>query len=199
MTRGIEGVVDIEDVAMARAYMRGELVDEGGRQTRCIRSRRRVLEPGDGRLRGERRARLRASADRHLQGRVVAQPVVIDAVLIAAADAEHARADDLAQRMANARGIAPVGQRRGEPGDDADLLLGRPQRQQAAVRGLVAAIEIDCEFLGTDGWQIEGKRRSVVHGCRVPLRRRHARLATVCYADSTAYATATAQFLKPDA
>jgi hypothetical protein len=31
------------------------------------------------------------------------------------------------------------------------------------------------------------------------LRRRHARLATVCYAISMIYATATGQFLKPDA
>ena len=161
---------------MGRAHTRGELVDEGCRQTRRIRPRRRVLEPGDGRLRSERRTRLRRAPDRHLQGWVVAQPVVIDAVLIAAANAEDARANNITQTVANAQAIAPIGQRRGEPADDADLLLSGTQRQKAAVRRLVAAVEIDCELLGTDGWQSEGKRRSVDHGCGVPLRRRHARL-----------------------
>ena len=77
--------------------------------------------------------------------------------------------------------------------------LGQCVRHFPAVGGLIAAVEIDCELLGVDGWQIEGKRRSVDHGCGVPLRRKHARLSTVCYAISTAYGTATALFFKPDA
>jgi hypothetical protein len=116
-------------------------------------------------LRGERRARLRPAPDRHFHHRIMAQGIVIDAVFVAAADPEHARFDDLAQPMADARRIAPVPQRRGKPGKDAGLLLGATQQQHAGVRRLVAAIEIDCEFLGANRWQLEGKWRSVGHGC----------------------------------
>ncbi len=109
------------------------------------------------------------------------------------------RAADLPENRANARGVAPVGQRRGEPGDDAAPLLGGTQRQHITVRRLAAAVAIDCELLGTGGCQVERKRRSVVHGCGVALRCRHARRAVVFYAISPGYATASAQFLEPDA
>src|SRR5680860_665059 len=95
----------------------------------------------------------------------MAQGIVIDAVFVAAADAEDARGDDLAQPMADARRIAPVPQGSSKPGNDAGLFLGAAQQQHAGVRRLVAAIEIDCEFLGANRWQLEGKWRSVGHGC----------------------------------
>ena len=126
-------VVDVEDIAVRRCDPARELIDERARHARRIRLRRRVLEPADGRLRGQGRARLRAAADRHLQGWIVAQAVVVDAVFVAAADAEHARADDLAEPVADARRIAPVGQRGCEPRDNADFLLGGAQRQQPTV------------------------------------------------------------------
>ena len=54
---------------------------------------------------------------------------------------------------------------------------GLPQQQKAGVRGLVAAVKIDCEFLAADGWQIEGKRRIVGHGgCGAVLKREAHRL-----------------------
>ena len=82
----------------------------------------------------------------------------------------------LAEPVMHTRRIAPVRQRRGQPRDDAGPLLRSPQQQQARVRGLVAPVESNCELLGADGWKIEGKRRSIGHGCGVPLRRKHARL-----------------------
>ena len=81
---------------------------------------------------------------------------MIDAVLIAAADAEHARFNDLAHPMPDARQISPVPHGRGKPGKDAGLLLGATQQQHAGVRRLVAAIEINCELLARNGWQLEG-------------------------------------------
>ncbi len=124
---------------------------------------------------------------------------MIDAVFVAATDTEHAGGDDLGHAVANARGIAAIVHSPGQARDDADLHFGQPQHQQTRVGGLIAAVEIDCEFLASNRWQIEGKRRSVGHGRGVPLRRRHARLATVCYVISTIYATANAEFLMPDA
>ena len=49
------------------------------------------------------------------------------------------------------------------------LTLRLPQ-QQAAVRRLVAAGKIHCEFLALNRWQVEGKRGSVGHdGCGARL------------------------------
>jgi len=51
-----------------------------------------------------------------------------------------------------------------------ELALRLPQQQQTAIGGLVAALEIHCEFLAADCWQVEGKRRIVVHrGCGAGL------------------------------
>ncbi len=50
-------------------------------------------------------------------------------------------------------------------GNDAGLLLGATQHQKARVGRLVAAIEIDCEFLGSNRWQVERKWLSFGHGC----------------------------------
>ena len=195
----IERVVDIEDIAVRRRDRRGELIDERASQTGRIRLRRRVLEAADGRLRGEGRAGLRAAANGHLQRRIVAQRVVIDAVFVAAADAEHARRDDLGQTMPDARRITSIRPCRRHARADADLLLGATQEQHTGIRRLIAAIEIDCEFLARHSWQVEWKRRSVGHGRGVPLCACTLVSTTVCYVISTTYATANAEFLTPDA
>lgn len=167
---------DVEDIAVGRCDVCGELVGERLRKMPRIPSRRRILEPAQGRLRGKGRSAVWATTGGHLQRRIVAQRVVIDPVLIAAADAIDALGDHLTKLVMHPCRIAPVRQRSSQPRDDAGPLLGRPQQQQACVRGLVAPVEGNCELLALDGWQIEGKRRSVGHGCGVPLRRKHARL-----------------------
>ena len=154
----MERIVDVEDIALAGRRARREVIDQRAPELRRVPLRRRVLEAADGRLRGERRARLRTAADRHFHRRIVAQHSVIDAVLVTTTDAEHAGADDLAQAMAHARLVAPVRQRGRQARDDADLLLRRPQQQHTGVRRLVAAVEINCELLAPDGRQIKGKR-----------------------------------------
>ena len=163
--------------------MCGEVIDQSAGEFRGVRLRRRVLEPADRRLRGEVSAALGAATNGHFQRRIVAQRIVINTVLVAAAEAEHAGCDDLGQLMFDARRIAPIGQRCGHAVDDANLLLGRAQQQHARIQRLIAAIEINCELLAANRWQVEGKRRSVDHGRGVPLRRRHACLATVCSSD----------------
>jgi hypothetical protein len=45
-----------------------------------------------------------------------------------------------------------------------DITLRLPQQQCTAIGRLIAALEIDGEFLATDGWQFERKRRIVVQG-----------------------------------
>ena len=180
---GMKAVVDVKHIAMARRYVRGEMIDQSAGEPASVFLRRRILEAADGRLRGEITARLRAAPDRHLQRRVGAQRILVDAISVAASDAEHARCDDLEELVGDARRVASIRQGLSDPADDADLLLGRPQQQHARIRRLIAAVEIDCEFLARDGWQIKRKRRSVSHGRGVPLQRRHACFATVCLSD----------------
>ena len=122
----MERIVDVEDIAVRRCRARREVIDECARELRRVLLRRRIFEAADGRLRGERRSCLGRPADRHFQGGIVAKRILVDAVLVTAAVGEHARADDLAQMMAHARRIAPVGQRRSATRDDAYLLLRRP-------------------------------------------------------------------------
>jgi len=60
--------------------------------------------------------------------------------------------------------IAAIRHRRRKPPAHTELAVRLPQQQQTGIGGLVAAVEIHCEFLGADRWQVEGKRRIVVHG-----------------------------------
>jgi hypothetical protein len=48
--------------------------------------------------------------------------------------------------------IATIRHRIGKPPAHAELALRLPEQQQATVRGLVAALKIDCEFLALDRW-----------------------------------------------
>jgi hypothetical protein len=45
-----------------------------------------------------------------------------------------------------------------------ELALRRSQQQQTAIRQLIAASKINCEFLAPDRWKVEGKQRIVAHG-----------------------------------
>jgi hypothetical protein len=49
-------------------------------------------------------------------------------------------------------------------------VLRHAKQQQAAIGGLGAAVEIYCEFLAVDRWQVERERRIAGHGsCGVAL------------------------------
>jgi hypothetical protein len=59
-----------------------------------------------------------------LEGRVGAQEVEVDGVLVAGGDGEDARADHVGDRMCNAQGIVAVGKAPGQPLGDAQPRLG---------------------------------------------------------------------------
>jgi hypothetical protein len=61
-------------------------------------------------------------------------------------------------------GIAAVRHRPREPPAHTDITLRLPQQQCTAIGRLIAAFEIDGEFLAADGGQIERKQRIVGHG-----------------------------------
>ena len=107
---------------------------------------------------------VRTAADRDLHQRVMPQPVEVDGILVAARDRRDARHHHLENLVPDAARIAAIRHRIGKPPAHPELALRLPQQQQTAVRGLVAAVKINCEFLAPDRWQVEGKRCSVGHG-----------------------------------
>ena len=162
--RRAERVVDVEDLQPARLHGRAELVEQSRSEPRRLDLARRILQTADRRLRGQRRAALRTAADRKLHQRIVPQPVEVDGILVAAGDRRDARHHHLEHRVPDAVRIAPIRHRIGKPPAHPELALRLPQQQQAAIRGLVAAVKIHCEFLAANSWQVEGKRRIVGHG-----------------------------------
>jgi hypothetical protein len=117
----VERVVDVErDLSRRRRKRGAELVDERRRQAHRLSAARHVLQPAHGRLRAQVGAALGAAADSQLQERVSSEPVEIVAILVAAADREYTRLDQLDQLMLDPGWIARVGKAVGEPRADAD-------------------------------------------------------------------------------
>jgi len=100
--------------------------------------------------------------------------------------------------MQDAVRIAAIRHHRRKPPAHTNLALRRAQKQQAAIGGLGAAVEIYCEFLAADGWQIEGERRIAGHGgCGVGLMgARQCDWTLICYVNRPLRATAAAKFLR---
>ena len=148
---------------------------------------RRVLQTADGRLRGQRCPALRTAADRNLHERIVPQPIEVDGILVSARDRRHALHHHLEHGVPDAIRIAAIRHRIGEPTAHTELALRLPEQQQAAVRRLVAALKIHCEFLAADTWKVKGKRRIVGHGgCGARLIRDATRLDTDLLRESLA-------------
>ena len=107
-------------------------------------SPRGVLEPVQRALAGERRASLalrRELAGKRRQHRVVAQPIVVDEVLVTERDAEHALRHHRRDAMLDL-GLDPrVIEAGSEPGDQANRAVGRTEQQRSGIRGDLATIE----------------------------------------------------------
>ena len=107
--------------------------------------RRAVLEPVQRALAGERRAapvpRLEP-AERHPEHRIVAQPVVVDQVLVAERDPEHPLPDQRRHLVDHSFRRPTVGEAGREALDEPDRPVGRSEQEPARVRGDRAAPEI---------------------------------------------------------
>jgi len=111
--------------------------------------------------------------------RIVAQTVEVIAVLVAAGDGEGPRRDQLDHLVPDPALVAPIGHGVGEPPAHADPPLRLAQQEQTTVGRLIATLEINCELLAPDGWQVKRQRRIVDHGaCGVAVIREARRLDT---------------------
>ena len=70
-----------------------------------------------------------------------AQRVVVDQVLVAERDPEDALAQQIGHRVRDGVGDAKIAEARGQPLDEPDRPVGRPEQDRAAIRGDRAAVE----------------------------------------------------------
>jgi hypothetical protein len=92
------------------------------------------------------------------------QPVQVDGIFMAAGNRRDPRRHQFKHSVPDTAQISALRHRIGKPPAYPKLAFRLPQQQQAAVRRLVAAVKIDCEFLAMHRWQIEGKHSIVGHG-----------------------------------
>jgi hypothetical protein len=81
-------------------------------------------------------------AEHHPEHRVVAQPVVVDQVLVAERDAEHPLPDQRRHLMHHSLRSPAVGEAGREAIDQPDCPVGRSEEQPTRARGNLAAVEI---------------------------------------------------------
>ena len=110
----------------------------------AARSRRRVLEPVQGALAGERCAALapgRELAGERRQHRIVAQLVVVDQVFVAERDAEDALCHHRRNTVLDLRLDPAIGEAAGKPLDQPDRPIGRAEQQCPGIRGDLATVK----------------------------------------------------------
>ena len=101
-----------------------------------------IFQPRDRRPRTEFPIR-RRQIERHLEHRIAAQGVGVDPVLVAGADHQQPKANDVRQAVRDLIGRAGIDHAGGEPIRDPKTLFDLAQRQNAAVRRQEPAVELD--------------------------------------------------------
>ena len=100
-----------------------------------------IFQPRDRRLRTEFPIR-RRQVERHLEHRIAAQGVGVDPVLVAGADHQQPKANDVRQAVHDLVGRAGINHAGGEPIRDPKTLFDLAQRQDAAVRRQQPAVKL---------------------------------------------------------
>ena len=109
-----------------------------------------VLQPRDCRLRAQFAIR-RRQIERHLEHRIAAQGIGVVAVLVAGADHQQPKANDVRQAVGDLLGRARINHAGGEPIRDPKPLFDFAQRQNAAIRRQQAAVEFDHDRFAGNG------------------------------------------------
>ncbi len=177
----IVGGIEVEHDLLGRRLMRcEEEIDEqsfdGGRGMADLvvaRGRgRRVLEPVQGALAGERGAGLALGLELAGEHRVVAQLVVVDQILVAERNAEHPLRHHGLDAVLHLRLGAAIDEAGGEPLDQSNRPVGRAEQERPGVRGDHAAVERghvpkrpSCREVGRDATVIDrGDVGALHHG-----------------------------------
>ncbi len=188
---GVEGVVDIQRDRCGRGGVAVAIeIDHRVAQADRRAQIRRVLPAAHRRLAGEAQLRLGRPADRHLEGRVMAQRIQIVGVLVSRADRQHARPQNIGQRMRRPRRIAPIRDQPRQSVRDPQAALRLSQKHHAAIRGDATAIEGGADFLAGEGWKRGEFECRIGHGGgAIPVRCEGWLRHPILNACSVAYAT----------
>ena len=148
---GVESVVDVERDALGHLREGGAVEpDHGAVHAQQHTVVGQVLHPADGGLRAQV-TRPRQPLQRHLEHRVGAKRVGVDAVLAARRDHQHPKARDLGDAVLCAGWIARVLDAGREPTGDIEPPLHLAQSQQPGVGGQGAAVEAGGQGLAVHG------------------------------------------------
>ena len=108
-------------------------------------------------------------AYRHLEDRIVPEPIAIVGVLVARRDRKHPQPKHLLKRVLDALGIAAVPDARRKPRGKPELLLDAAQQKHARIRRELPAVEPNTQFLACNRWKIERQESIFAHdGCGAP-------------------------------
>jgi len=107
---------------------------------------RQVLQSRDRRLRAQLPIR-RRQIERHLEHRIAAQAIGVDPVLVAGANHQNPKPEDVRQAVGDLIGIARINQAGRKSIGAPKPLVDFPQRQDAAVRRQQPAVEFDLDPL----------------------------------------------------
>ena len=114
------------------------------------RERPAILQPRYCRLRAQLPIDGR-KIQRHLEHRIAAQRIGVVAVLVAGADHQQSKTDDVRQAVRDLIGRARIDHAGGEPIGDPKPLFDFAQRQNAAIRRQQAAVKFDHDRLAGSG------------------------------------------------
>jgi hypothetical protein len=129
----VERVVDVERDPFGTLGERLAIeIDHRAAHSQQRANVRQVLQPRDRRLRAEFAIR-RRQIERHLEHRIAAQGIGVDSVLVAGADHQQPKPDDIRQAVGDLIGHPRINQACGQPIRDPKPLFDFAQRQHAAI------------------------------------------------------------------
>jgi hypothetical protein len=161
---GVERVVDVErDPLGNRSKRLAVEIDQGATHPHQRAGVRQVLQSRYRRLRAQFAIR-RRQIERHLEHRIAAQAIGVDPVLVARANHQNAKPDDIRQAVGDLLRRPRIRNAPGQPIGHPKPLLDFPQRQQAAVRRQQPAVEFDLDPLARNRRQTGQRQHRILHG-----------------------------------
>ena len=163
--RDVDGVVDVQRHCAWRAGVAGAVdVDHGVAHRRHLASGGRVFPPRHGGLGAQIRAAVGKPTTGQLEAGIAAQTIEIVAILVAARDGEHPRAQDVGHAVRHKVRVARVGDQARKLVGDAQAPLGSGEQHHAAIGCQAPAVEPGGDLLAPDGWEIERQEAIFEHG-----------------------------------
>jgi len=161
----IAGIIDIQRHRLGRLGIAGAIdADHDLHHARQLACGRRVFPAAHRWLAGKTCARSRQLAERQAEAGIIAQSIKVVSILVAAADCQNPRPQDVIELVDHPRLIARIRNAGGEPGTNLHLAIGLRQQQNAPIRRDPTTVEGRRDFLADDRWKRNQLRTIVTLG-----------------------------------